>query len=97
MIGFVQYASHHIIYTIYVHVFMYFEALECNLVPLEGRVDCSTYSGTESSCIENSCCYDVTSQPGVPDCYYPAGMSNNHCAATATVRAIQQCCKFRES
>ena len=50
-----------------------FLALECSLVPMQGRVDCSSIAGTEASCVQDGCCYEITSQAGIPHCYYPAG------------------------
>ncbi len=48
-------------------------ALDCSLVPLQGRVDCGSIAGTEDSCVEDGCCYEITNDPSIPDCYHPAG------------------------
>ncbi len=40
---------------------------------MQGRVDCGNSVGTQAACIQDQCCYEITGQAGVPDCYFPAG------------------------
>ena len=44
--------------------------LECGEIGQSERVDCGWASITEAQCLQQNCCYDVTSSTR---CYYQAG------------------------
>ena len=51
-------------------------SIQCDNVPLAGRVDCGFDGIEEDFCLDQDCCYQDTRDPSVPKCFYNGGTGN---------------------